>query len=136
MAFILWLSHNYIFTSSFSTIQWLAIDQQNSDLNWKLQQLDWFSLCESTTDINETYSCWYSHLRSIVEKYIPLKTVSIYVLMINLGLIVKCASQLRGGTGCCEFIIIRQSPITWERYQAQRNIVTSLIRFAKKIHYI
>ena len=95
--------------------------------------MDWFYLCESTNDINGTYSCWYSHLRSIIENYVPLKTVSIYVLMVNLGWIVKYSLQLRGGTACSEFIIIRQSEITWERYQAQRNIVTSLIRFAKKI---
>ena len=27
---------------------------------------------------------------------------------------------------------IRPSPVTWESYRAQRNIVTSLIRLAKK----
>ena len=44
----------------------------------------------------------------------------------------KVRLAIRGGTACSEFITIRQSPVTWERYQAQRNILTSLIRFAKK----
>ena len=30
---------------------------------------------------------------------------------------------------------IRPSPVTWESYRVQRNIVTSLIRFAKKSFY-
>ena len=58
-----------------------------------------------------------------------------YVLMINLRWIVKCALQLGGGTACSEFITIRQSPVRWESYQAQHNIVTSLLRFAKKSFY-
>ena len=49
-----------------------------TDLNWELSQLDWISLCENTNDIDETYSCWYSHFRSVIEKYIPLKTVTIH----------------------------------------------------------
>ena len=50
-----------------------------ADLNEELSQLDWFSLCENTNDIDEIYSCWYSHFSSIpsIEKYIPLKTVTI-----------------------------------------------------------
>ena len=58
-----------------------------------------------------------------------------YVLMINLGWIVKCALQLGGGTASSEFKTIRQSPVRWESYLAQRNIVTSLLRFAKKSFY-
>ena len=46
-----------------------------TDLNDELSQLDWFSLCENSIDIDEIYSCWYGHFRSIIEKYIPLKTV-------------------------------------------------------------
>ena len=48
-----------------------------TDLNDELSQLDWFSLCENSIDIDEIYSCWYGHYRSIIEKYIPLKTVTI-----------------------------------------------------------
>ena len=48
-----------------------------TDLSEELSQLDWFSLCENTNDIAEIYSCWYGHFRSIIEKYIPLKTVTI-----------------------------------------------------------
>ena len=42
-----------------------------TDLNWELLQLDWISLCESTSDIDVTYLSWYSYFRSI-----PLKTVT------------------------------------------------------------
>ena len=83
---------------------WNFNNVNSADLNCELSQMDWFSLCDNTNDIDETYSCWYSHFRSIIEKYIPLKTLQ-YVLMINLGWIVKCAMQLGGGTVCSEFII-------------------------------
>ena len=58
-----------------------------TDLNEELLQLDWFSLCENSNDIDEIYSCWYGHFRSIIEKHIPLKTVTIRP---NLRWIVKC----------------------------------------------
>ena len=58
-----------------------------TDLNEELSQLDWFSLCESSNEIDEIYSCWYNYFRSIIKKYIPLKTVTIRP---NLGWIVKC----------------------------------------------
>ena len=48
-----------------------------TDLNCELSQMDWFSLYENTNDIDETYSRWNSHLRSIIEKYIPFKTATI-----------------------------------------------------------
>ena len=35
MAFTLWLSHNYISTSSFRTIEWLAIDKFRFELGTK-----------------------------------------------------------------------------------------------------
>ena len=49
--------------------------------------------------------------------------------------ITKCVFQVVGGITCCEFEINIPFQITWERYQAQRIIATSLIRFAKKSFY-
>ena len=43
----------------------------------ELSELDWISLCENIKDIDEIYSRWYGYFRLIVEKYIPLKTVTI-----------------------------------------------------------
>ena len=48
-----------------------------TDLNEELLQLDWFSLCENTNDIDEIFSSWYGNFRSVIVKYIPLKTVTI-----------------------------------------------------------
>ena len=105
-----------------------------TDLNWELSQLDWISLCENTNDIDETYSCWYSHFRSIIEKYIPLKTVTIRPndkpCMDS-----KVRVAIRGRDRLLRIHNKRPSPVTWESYRAQRNIVTSLIRFAKKSFY-
>ena len=57
-----------------------------------------------------------------------------YILLTNLGWIVKCAFQLGVVAGCSEFIIhVRLQVRTWESYRVQRIIVTSVIRFAKKI---
>ena len=68
---------------------------------------------------------------SVIEKYIPLKMVTIRS-NVKPWMNSKVRLAIRGGTACSDFITIRQSRVTWESYQAQRNILTSLIRFAKK----
>ena len=62
---------------SYKRYVWNFNNVNITDLNEELSQLDWFSLCENSNDIDEIYSCWYGHFRSIIEKYIPLKTVTI-----------------------------------------------------------
>ena len=78
--------HSVIFASmnlithrsrSYKRQVWNFNNVNSADLNCELSQMDWFSLCENTNDIDETYSRWYSHFRSIIEKYIPLKMVTI-----------------------------------------------------------
>ena len=86
-----------------SVVQKACVEFNNAniiDFNWELSQLDLISLCENTNDIDEIYSSWYSHFRSIIEKYIPLKTVTIRPN----EWIAKCALQFGGGTDCFEFI--------------------------------
>ena len=105
-----------------------------TDLHGELSQLDWFSLCENTNDIDEIYSSWYSHFRSVIEKYIPLKTVTIRPndkpwMDSKVRLAIKRRNRL------LRIHNIRPSPVTWKSYRAQRNIVTSLMRFAKKSFY-
>ena len=104
-----------------------------TDLNRELPQLDWFSLCDDTNDIDAFYSCWFSHFRSVIEKYIPLKTVTIRPndkpwMDNKVRLAIRRNRLLRIHN-------LRPCPVTWESYRAQRIIVTSLIRFAKKSFY-
>ena len=106
----------------------------SADLNCELSQMDWFSLCENTNDIDETYSCWYSHFRSIIEKYIPLKMVTIRPND-KPWMDSKVRHAIRRRDRLLRIHNIRPSPVTWESYRAQRNFVTSLIRFAKKSFY-
>ena len=47
----------------------------------------------------------------------------------------KCFLQLGGGIACSKFFNLCPFPVTWESYRSQRNIVTSLIRLAKKSFY-
>ena len=97
-------------------------------LNRELSQLDWFSLCEDTNDIDETYSCWYSHFRSVIEKYILMKTVTIRPND-------KPWMDSKVLYRLLRIHNVRPSPVSWESYRAQRSIVTSLIRFTKKSFY-
>ena len=105
-----------------------------TDLNWELSQFDWFSLCENTNDIDETYSYWYSYFRSVIEKYIPLKTVTIRPND-KPWMDSKVRLAIRRRDRLLRIHNLRPSPVTWENYRAQRNTVTSLIRFAKKSFY-
>ena len=105
-----------------------------TDLNDELSQLHWFSLCENSIDIDEIYSCWYGHFRSIIEKYIPLKTVTIRPND-KPWMDSKVRLAIRKRDRLLRIHNIRPSPVTWESYRVQRNIVTSLIRFAKKSFY-
>ena len=113
---------------------WNFNNVNSADLNCELSQMDWFSLCDNTNDIDETYSCWYSHFRSIIEKYIPLKMVTIRPND-KPWMDSKVRHAIRRRDRLLRIHNIRPSPVTWESYRAQRNFVTSLIRFAKKSFY-
>ena len=56
---------------------WNFNNVDTTNVNGELLELDWISLCENIKDIDEIYSRWYGYFRLIVEKYIPLKTVTI-----------------------------------------------------------
>ena len=56
---------------------WNFRNVDTTNVNGELSELDWISLCENIKDIDEIYSRWYGYFRLIVEKYIPLKTVTI-----------------------------------------------------------
>ena len=76
-----------------------------------------------------------SHFRSIVEKYIPLKTVTTRPndkpwMDSEVRLAIRRRDRLP------RIHNIRPFPVTWESSRAQRNFVTSLMRFAKKTHSI
>ena len=90
--------------------------------------------CENTNDIDETYLCWYSYFRSVIEKYIPLKTVTIRPND-KPWMDSKVRLAIRRRDRLLRIHNLRSSPVTWENYRAQRNTVTSLIRFAKKSFY-
>ena len=135
--------HSVIFVSmnlithrsrSYKRQVWNFNNVNSADLNCELSQMDWFSLCENTNDIDETYSCWYSHFRSIIEKYIPLKMVTIRPND-KPWMDSKVRHAIRRRDRLLRIHNIRPSPVTWESYRAQRNFVTSLIRFAKKSFY-
>ena len=136
--------HSVIFASmnllthrsrSYKRHVWNFNNVNSTDLNCELSQMDWFSLCENTNDINETYSCLYSHFCSIIEKYIPLKTVTISPNDKRPWMDGKVRLAIRKRDCLLRIHNTRPSPVTWESYRAQRNIVTSLIRFAKKSFY-
>ena len=131
--------HSVIFASmnlithrsrSYKRQVWNFNNVNSADLNCELSQMDWFSLCENTNDIDETYSCWYSLFRSIIEKYIPLKMVTIRPND-KPWMDSKVRHAIRRRDRLLRIHNIRPSPVTWESYRAQRNFVTSLIRFAK-----
>ena len=135
--------HSVIFASmnlfthrsrSYKRQVWNFNNVNSADLNCELSQMDWFSLCDNTNDIDETYSCWYSHFRSIIEKYIPLKTVTIRPND-KPWMDSKVRHAIRRRDRLLRIHNTRPSPVTWESYRAQRNFVTSLIRFAKKSFY-
>ena len=135
--------HSVIFASmnlithrsrSYKRQVWNFNNVNSADLNCELSQMDWFSLCENTNDIDETYSCWYSHFRSIIEKYIPLKMVTIRPND-KPWMDSEVRHAIRRRDRLLRIHNIRPSPVTWESYRAQRNFVTSLIRFAKKPFY-
>ena len=135
--------HSVIFASmnlithrsrSYKRQVWNFNNVNSADLNCELSQMDWFSLCENTNDIDETYSCWYSHFRSIIEKYIPLKMVTIRPND-KPWMDSEVRHAIRRRDRLLRIHNIRPSPVTWENYRAQRNFVTSLIRFAKKSFY-
>ena len=135
--------HSVIFASmnlithrsrSYKRQVWNFNNVNSADLNCELSQMDWFSLCDNTNDIDETYSCWYSHFRSIIEKYIPLKMVTIRPND-KPWMDSKVRHAIRRRDRLLRIHNIRPSPVTWESYRAQRNFVTSLIRFAKKSFY-
>ena len=135
--------HSVIFASmnlftyrsrSYKRHVWNFYNVNITDLNWELSQLDWISLCENISDIDETYSSWYSHFRSIIEKYIPLKTVTIRPND-KPWMDSKVRLAIRRRDCLLRIHNKRPSPVTWECYRAQRNIATSLIRFAKKSFY-
>ena len=135
--------HSVIFASmnlithrsrSYKRQVWNFNNVNSADLNCELSQLDWFSLCGNTNDIDETYSCWYSHFRSIIDKYIPLKTVTIRPND-KPWMDSEVRHAIRRRDRLLRIHNIRPSPVTWESYRAQRNFVTSLIRFAKKSFY-
>ena len=56
---------------------WNFSNVDTTNVNGKLSELDWISLRENIKDIDEIYSRWYGYFRLIVEKYIPLKTITI-----------------------------------------------------------
>ena len=135
--------HSVIFASmnlithrsqSYKRQVWNFNNVNSADLNCELSQMDWSSLCENTNDIDETYSCWYSHFRSIIEKYIPLKMVTIRPND-KPWMDSEVRHAIRRRDRLLRIHNIRPSPVTWESYRAQRNFVTSLIRFAKKSFY-
>ena len=135
--------HSVIFASmnlithrsrSYKRQVWNFNNVNSADLNCELSQMDWFSLCENTNDIDETYSCWYSHFRSIIEKYIPLKMVTIRPND-KPWMDSEVRHAIRRRDRLLRIHNIRPSPVTWESYRAQRNFVTSVIRFAKKSFY-
>ena len=99
-----------------------------------VSHLDWFSLRENSNDIDDIYSCWYGHFCSIIEKYIPLKPVAIRPND-KPWMDSKVRLAIRKRDRLLRIHIIRPSPVTWESYRVQRNIVTFLIRFAKKSFY-
>ena len=103
-----------------------------TDLNLELSQLDWFSLCDDTNDIDAFYSCWFTHFRSVIEKYIPLKTVTIRPND-KPWMDSKVRLAIRRRDRLLRIHNLHPCPVTWESYRAQRIIVTSLIRFAKII---
>lgn len=46
-------------------------------LNRELLQSNWSSLFDSAFDIDAVYNTWFAHFRTIIEKRIPLKIVTI-----------------------------------------------------------
>ena len=68
---------------------------------------------------------------SIIEKYIPLKTVTIRPND-KPWMDSKVRHAIRRRDRLLRIHNTSPSPVTWESYRAQRNFVTSLIRFAKK----
>ena len=81
-----------------------------------------FLCVKNTHDIDEIYSCWYSHFRSLIEKYIPLEMVTIRPND-KPWMDSKVRLAMRRRERVLRIHNFRPSPVTWESYRVQRNIV-------------
>ena len=105
-----------------------------SALNTELLENNWYSLFDSAFDIDVVYNTWFSHFRTIIEKYIPLKTVTIRP---------RDNPWMNGEVrrGICKhnrllrFHNNRPNELLWENYRRQRNLTTQLIRYSKQRYY-
>ena len=97
-------------------------------------QSNWSSLFDGAFDIDIVYNTWFAHFRTIIEKYIPLKIVTIrprdkpWMTGAVRRAIRKRNRQLRTHNN-------RPNEYSWENYRKQRNLTTQLIRSAKQSYY-
>ena len=119
---------------SFKRDVWNFNDVNITNLNQELEHANWSQYLENETDIDVIYSKWYRKFRSIIEKHIPLKSVTIRPNdkpWMN-GLI---RLAIRKRNRFLKKHIKHPTLNTWERYRAQRNQTNYLIREGKKSYY-
>jgi len=119
---------------SFKRRVWNFNNVNSQELNGELLRTDWNYVLDDQLDIDLIYDKWFSCFQSIVEKYIPLKTIIIRSrdkpwMKSNVRLAIRKRDRL---------LRIHNSLKTcssWERYRRQRNYTVSLIRHAKKAYH-
>ena len=112
-------------------------DFSNVDIvnfNCELLQTDWSEIFKNCFDVDIIYEKWYRIFRRIVEKYIPFKTVTIR-LKDKPWMCGQVRLAIRKRNRFLKLHNRNPTLTTWERYRAQRNRTTSLIRKAKNSYY-
>ena len=102
-------------------------------LNEDLSNIRWEEVAGETLHIDDVYDNWFNRFRSIVDKYIPNKIVTIrprdkpWMTSVVRKAIRKRNRLLK--------LYCKKKYSLWQRYKDQRNHTTTLIRDAKNLYY-
>lgn len=103
-------------------------------LNCELMGADWdFAMPADSEDCNIVYEKWFSFFLSVVERFIPSKMVTIRPND-KPWMHGAIRRAIRKRDRLLSSFSRNKLPSNWEKYRAQRNLVTSLIRRAKVEH--
>ena len=119
---------------SFKRKVWNFNNIDISKLNVELSHVDWSCFFDEASNIDVVYDKWFANFHSIVQQYIPCKTI---IVRPNdkpwMNSMVRSSIKKRD-----RFLLAHnriKTDLSWERYRSQRNFTVALIRRAKKLYY-
>lgn len=119
---------------SFKREIWNFNNVDTINLNKELLGTKWHPSLENATDIDEVYDVWFTLFRTIIEKYIPLKSVIIRHRD-KPWMNSEVRRAIRKRDRLLRTHNRKLSGYSWESYRRQRNFTTNLIRLTKKRYY-